>query len=118
MAEIDVCIRLCLISETIQTKSKKSKSAVTRRVVPPLQLDSMGRPIFPLVIGDLTLHSLGEVSINTSHHDKLFNASQTRRVCISIQWGSHVFHLVINNITFYRLGEFSICISWKDLSSL
>lgn len=53
---------LFLISETIQTKSKKSKSAVTRRVVPPLQLDSMGRPIFPLVIGDLTLHSLGEVS--------------------------------------------------------
>lgn len=52
------------IIETIQTKSKKSKSAVTRRVVPPLQLDSMGRPIFPLVIGDLTLHSLGEIVID------------------------------------------------------
>lgn len=62
LTEIDFCIFLFLISETIQTKSKKSKSAVTRRVVPPLQLDSMGRPIFPLVIGDLTLHSLGEVS--------------------------------------------------------
>lgn len=75
LADIDFCILLCLISETIQTKSKKSKSAVTRRVVPPLQLDSMGRPIFPLVIGDLTLHSLGEVS-----------------TCISITWG-HIYSL-------------------------
>ncbi|XP_062598210.1 transforming growth factor beta regulator 1-like [Saccostrea cucullata] len=52
------------ILETMQTKPKKSKSQVTKRVVPPLQLDSMGRPIFPLVMGDLTLHSLGEIVVD------------------------------------------------------
>ena len=51
--------------ETIHTKPKKSKSQVIKRVVPPLQLDPMGRPIFPLVIGDLTLHSLGEVRVDS-----------------------------------------------------
>ncbi|XP_048747050.2 transforming growth factor beta regulator 1-like isoform X2 [Ostrea edulis] len=52
------------ILETMQVKPKKSKSQVTKRVVPQLQLDSMGRPIFPLVMGDLTLHSLGEVVVD------------------------------------------------------
>nr|XP_022337414.1 transforming growth factor beta regulator 1-like isoform X1 [Crassostrea virginica] len=58
--------------ETIHTKPKKSKSQVIKKVVPPLQLDPMGRPIFPLVIGDLTLHSLGEiVTDRPSFHNAL-----------------------------------------------
>ncbi|KAK3095480.1 hypothetical protein FSP39_015162 [Pinctada imbricata] len=50
------------ILDAMQPKSKKSKaSQVQRKFIPPLQLDSSGRPIFPLVIGDLTVHSIGEI---------------------------------------------------------
>jgi hypothetical protein len=41
-----------------------SKSQPTKKVIPPLQLDSLGRPVFPLNIGDLTIHSIGEVNLS------------------------------------------------------
>ena len=43
---------------------KGSKSQPTKKVIPPLLLDSLGRPVFPLNIGDLTIHSIGEVNLS------------------------------------------------------
>ncbi|XP_060068228.1 transforming growth factor beta regulator 1-like isoform X2 [Ylistrum balloti] len=45
----------------VQVKPKKSKSQIIKKVIPPLQLDSTGRPVFPLVLGELTIHSIGEI---------------------------------------------------------
>lgn len=47
--------------ESLQSKPKKSKAQSNRRIIPPLQLDSLGRPVFPMLLGDLTLHSIGEI---------------------------------------------------------
>lgn len=42
--------------------SKKRKLAdVSRRLVQPIPLDSSGRPVFPIVLGGLTIYSLGEI---------------------------------------------------------
>jgi len=44
--------------------SKKRKLADgSRKLVQPIPLDSSGRPVFPIVLGGLTIYSLGEVSI-------------------------------------------------------
>ncbi|OWF51415.1 Transforming growth factor beta regulator 1 [Mizuhopecten yessoensis] len=45
----------------VQVKPKKSKSQIIKKVIPPLQLDSTGRPVFPLILGELTIHSIGEI---------------------------------------------------------
>lgn len=43
--------------------SKKRKLADgSRKLVQPIPLDSSGRPVFPIVLGGLTVYSLGEVS--------------------------------------------------------
>ncbi|KAK0045277.1 transforming growth factor beta regulator 1 [Biomphalaria pfeifferi] len=47
-------------SENLSVRPKKGKGAV-KKVIPPLMLDSLGRPIFPMVLGDITLHSIGEI---------------------------------------------------------
>ncbi|WAR21361.1 TBRG1-like protein [Mya arenaria] len=47
--------------EGMKVKPKKSKSSTSKHAVPPLPLDGLGRPIFPLQIGDLTVHSIGEI---------------------------------------------------------
>ncbi|KAK7091985.1 transforming growth factor beta regulator 1-like [Littorina saxatilis] len=49
------------ILESLQSKPKKSKSQSNRRTIPPMQLDSLGRPVFPMMLGHLTLHSIGEI---------------------------------------------------------
>lgn len=44
--------------------SKKRKLADgSRKLVQPIPLDSSGRPVFPIVLGGLTVYSLGEVSV-------------------------------------------------------
>lgn len=44
--------------------SKKRKLADgSRKLVRPIPLDSSGRPVFPIVLGGLTVYSLGEVSV-------------------------------------------------------
>ncbi|XP_067675508.1 transforming growth factor beta regulator 1-like [Haliotis asinina] len=54
--------------ESMQPKPKKSKSAgANRRIaIPLIPLDPTGRPVFPLVLGDLTVHSLGELNPDRS----------------------------------------------------
>jgi len=46
--------------ENLTVRPKKGKKA-DRKVIPPLMLDSLGRPVFPMVLGDVTLHSVGEI---------------------------------------------------------
>jgi hypothetical protein len=42
-------------------KVKKSSTTKTKKIVHPIPLDITGRPVFPVVLGGLTVHSLGEV---------------------------------------------------------
>lgn len=68
------------------SKSKKGKG-VSKRVIPPLMLDSLGRPVFPMVLGDVTLHSIGEIVLDRpSFHspDSIFPAGY----CITRVYGS------------------------------
>lgn len=47
---------------SMKPKPKKNRSAHAGKVtVPAIPLDLTGRPIFPLGLGDLTLHSIGEI---------------------------------------------------------
>ena len=48
------------LSDEPQKKVKRGKNS--KRLVQPIPLDSSGRPIFPIELGHLTVHSLGEVS--------------------------------------------------------
>lgn len=48
--------------EVLRKISKKRKLADgSRKLVQPIPLDSSGRPVFPIVLGGLTLYSLGEI---------------------------------------------------------
>ena len=48
--------------EVPKMKPKKTgKGGVGKRLVLPIPLDNTGRPIFPIELGPLTIHSLGEV---------------------------------------------------------
>ncbi|XP_045609139.1 transforming growth factor beta regulator 1 [Procambarus clarkii] len=52
-------------------KARKSGSTKPKRLCPPITLDSAGRPIFPITLGPLTIHSLGEiVSERDSYHSE------------------------------------------------
>lgn len=42
-------------------KSRKSSSKLRKKIVQPIPLDPTGRPIFPIELGSITIHSLGEV---------------------------------------------------------
>uniref|UniRef100_T1IZN3 Transforming growth factor beta regulator 1 n=1 Tax=Strigamia maritima TaxID=126957 RepID=T1IZN3_STRMM len=61
------------IPENFKTKPKRKKISITKRLVQPIPLDSTGRPIFPIVLGGLTVHSLGEiVSDRPDFHNEHF----------------------------------------------
>ncbi|PWA20239.1 hypothetical protein CCH79_00003609 [Gambusia affinis] len=50
------------VSPVPKKMSKKRKLADgSRRLVQPIPLDSSGRPLFPIVLGGLTVYSLGEI---------------------------------------------------------
>ncbi|XP_018327394.1 transforming growth factor beta regulator 1 [Agrilus planipennis] len=42
-------------------KSKKTSAKVRKKLVQPIPLDISGRPVFPIELGSLTLHCLGEI---------------------------------------------------------
>ncbi|KAG1688817.1 Transforming growth factor beta regulator 1 [Nymphon striatum] len=43
-------------------KPKRKKSTANiKKIVQPIPLDNMGRPVFPIVLGGLTVHSIGEI---------------------------------------------------------
>nr|CAD7577538.1 unnamed protein product [Timema californicum] len=43
------------------SKPKKTSTPKAKKIVQPITLDMTGRPVFPIVLGGLTIHSLGEV---------------------------------------------------------
>ena len=45
----------------MNSKVKKSTTSKAKKIVQPIPLDITGRPVFPIVLGGLTVHSLGEV---------------------------------------------------------
>lgn len=47
------------------SKKRKLADAGSRKLVQPIALDSSGRPVFPIVLGGLTVYSLGEVCVST-----------------------------------------------------
>ncbi|KAM4650581.1 transforming growth factor beta regulator 1 isoform 1-T2 [Discoglossus pictus] len=60
-------------SEVMKKSSKKKKvsEGTTRKWVQPIPLDPSGRPVFPIVLGGLTIYSLGEIiSDRPGFHDK------------------------------------------------
>ncbi|XP_037534032.1 transforming growth factor beta regulator 1 [Nematolebias whitei] len=44
-----------------KTSKKRKLADGSRRLVQPIPLDSSGRPVFPIVLGGLTVYSLGEI---------------------------------------------------------
>uniref|UniRef100_A0A3B3SMX1 Transforming growth factor beta regulator 1 n=1 Tax=Paramormyrops kingsleyae TaxID=1676925 RepID=A0A3B3SMX1_9TELE len=53
------------------SKKKKVLEGGVRRLVQPIALDSCGRPVFPIVLGGLTVYSLGEIITDRPHfHDE------------------------------------------------
>lgn len=42
-------------------RARKPNSKIRKKVVQPIPLDATGRPVFPIELGNLTIHSLGEV---------------------------------------------------------
>lgn len=61
-------VRLCLtcFCRVVVPKKITKKRKLTdgsRKLVQPIPLDSSGRPVFPIVLGGLTVYSLGEVSV-------------------------------------------------------
>ncbi|XP_041373091.1 transforming growth factor beta regulator 1-like isoform X1 [Gigantopelta aegis] len=49
-------------TDPAQPKPKRLKHSANKRVtIPPLTLDLMGRPLFPIVLNDLTIYSIGEI---------------------------------------------------------
>ncbi|XP_062860953.1 transforming growth factor beta regulator 1 isoform X2 [Trichomycterus rosablanca] len=59
--------------EMVKKISKKRKVAESgaRKIVQPIPLDSSGRPVFPIVLGGLTVYSLGEIITDRAHfHDE------------------------------------------------
>ena len=54
---------LLFSEEKLKTKPKKAKqSLASKRLAQAIPLDATGRPIFPIALGGLKVHSLGEVS--------------------------------------------------------
>lgn len=47
--------------ENVKPRPKKKKVPADKRLVTPIPLDCAGRPIFPIVLGSLTIHSLGVI---------------------------------------------------------
>jgi hypothetical protein len=65
-------------------KVKKSSATKAKKIVQPIPLDITGRPVFPIVLGGLTVHSLGEVR-QTFHFELfLYPITSTEIVCHTV----------------------------------
>ncbi|XP_045135454.1 transforming growth factor beta regulator 1-like [Portunus trituberculatus] len=59
------------VGSSEKVKARKSGSSKPKRLCPPITLDSAGRPIFPITLGPLTIHSLGEIiSDREAYHNE------------------------------------------------
>lgn len=54
------------------SSKRRNAEGATRKLVQPIALDPCGRPIFPIVLGGLTVYSLGEIICDRSgFHDEI-----------------------------------------------
>ncbi|KAL1139433.1 hypothetical protein AAG570_006417, partial [Ranatra chinensis] len=58
------------VSELVKSVKASKKHSVPRKkkIVKSIPLDNFGKPIFPIVLGDFTVHSLGEVCERSEYH--------------------------------------------------
>lgn len=63
LLSLDVSQLLCRVPVPKKMSKKRKLTDGSRKVVQPIPLDSSGRPVFPIVLGGLTVYSLGEVSV-------------------------------------------------------
>lgn len=54
-------LTIAIFKERKSPRSRKSSAKIRKKVVQPIPLDATGRPVFPIELGSLTIHSLGEV---------------------------------------------------------
>lgn len=54
--------RVCSVPKKMSKNRKLADGS--RKLVQPIPLDSSGRPVFPIVLGGLTVYSLGEVCVS------------------------------------------------------
>jgi hypothetical protein len=62
-------------------KMKKSSATKAKKIVQPIPLDITGRPVFPIVLGGLTVHSLGEVRQKFNVESPLYCITSAQLVC-------------------------------------
>lgn len=65
-------------------KMKKSSATKAKKIVQPIPLDITGRPVFPIVLGGLTVHSLGEVRQKFHFELFLYLITSTEIVCHTV----------------------------------
>ncbi|XP_022109373.1 uncharacterized protein LOC110989353 [Acanthaster planci] len=57
--------------DAVRSKTKRSSGMSTKRLVQQIPLDSTGRPVFPIKLSSLTVHSLGQIVTDRSgYHDE------------------------------------------------
>lgn len=94
--------------------SKKSTATKRKKVLQTIPLDITGRPKFPIKLGDLTVHSLGEVCCGLVLNILLsFCAMFTDKelMCVLTEDANHLFYSVQLG-TFYANDE---CVVLKEV---
>lgn len=86
---------IVLVPKKISKKRKLSDGS--RKLVQPIPLDSSGRPVFPIVLGGLTVYSLGEVGVcfhfSHSEHD---DTQRTLVCCL------HLLQIITDRMSFHE----------------
>lgn len=76
-----------LVPKKISKKRKPSDGS--RKLVQPIPLDSSGRPVFPIVLGGLTVYSLGEVRVRWRLNDLSVWTTTTRSKVVGFSSDHH-----------------------------
>ncbi|XP_070551402.1 uncharacterized protein [Ptychodera flava] len=53
-----------------KSRTKRKKQTDIKKLVTTIPLDPTGKPIFPIVLGGLTVHSLGDIQAKPNFHDE------------------------------------------------
>lgn len=73
----------CRVVVPKKMSKKRKLTDGSRKLVQPIPLDSCGRPVFPIILGGLTVYSLGEVGVRLhSQRSSRCATSVTHRVCL------------------------------------
>ncbi|XP_077985586.1 transforming growth factor beta regulator 1-like isoform X2 [Glandiceps talaboti] len=58
------------MSSKNKSRTKRKKPTDVKKLVTTIPLDPTGKPIFPIVLGGLTVHSLGDIQAKAGFHDE------------------------------------------------